>query len=189
MQEAGLVQIRRCGSHGAIEPLDVPDLKDHTLLRRTLYQLLRTLQRIRQRLLHEQRNSALQHRQTHGRVHGSRHRYGHGVHALQQSLERRVPDGLELLRHLGRACGILVVDACKLEPRHPPEQTRVVEAEGPGADHTDSHRSAPLAHTSTPRWDPSMNLRKFSTSGVWGSSARALAIPWLTVMSELKRRR
>src|SRR6266571_4341747 len=98
-------------------------------------------------------------------------------------------DGLQLLRDLGRTRRILIVDADEFAARHPPEQPRVVEAEGPGADDADPDRPPRRAHTNTPRWDPSMNLRKLSTSGVWGSSARAFAIPWLTVMSELNSRR
>src|SRR5229473_6722133 len=96
-------------------------------------------------------------------------------------------DGLELPRHVGGARGILVVDARKGDARHAPQQPRVMEAERAGADDPHPHRWS--AHTSTPRCDPSMNLRKFSTSGICGSSARARAIPWLTVMSELKSSR
>src|ERR1700704_1944115 len=95
--------------------------------------------------------------------------------------------GLELRRDVGGARGIVVVDARKGNARHAPQQPRVMEAERAGADDAHPHRGS--AHTSTPRCDPSMNLRKFSTSGICGSSARALAIPWLTVMSELKSSR
>src|SRR5712664_3606781 len=76
-------------------------------------------------------------------------------------------DGLELPRHVGGARGILVVDARKGDARHAPQQPRVMEAERAGADDPHPHRWS--AHTSTPRCDPSMNLRKFSTSGICGS--------------------
>src|SRR5256884_8287245 len=79
------------------------------------------------------------------------------------------------LRHFGRARRILVVDAGEGNTRHAAQQPRVVEAERAGADDPHPHRWC--AHTSTPRCDPSMNLRKFSTSGIGGSSARAFAIP------------
>ena len=93
----------------------------------------------------------------------------------------------ELLGHLGGARRVLVVNPGKPHARHPGEQSCVVEPERPRADHPDPDR--PAAHTSTPRCDPSMNFRKLSTSGICGSSVRALAMPWLTVMSELNSRR
>src|SRR2546422_909276 len=49
-----------------------------------------------------------------------------------------------------------------------------MKAERAGADDAHPHRWS--AHTSTPRCDPSMNLRKFSTSGICGSSRVPAAV-------------
>src|SRR5207237_2900239 len=97
------------------------------------------------------------------------------------------PPRAELLPALAGARRVLVVDARRPRARHRGQQPRVVEPERPRAPPPDPDR--PPAHTSTPRWDPSMNFRKLSTSGICGSSVRALAMPWLTVMSELNSRR
>src|SRR4029077_725687 len=110
--------------------------------------------------------------------------HGHRIDVLEQRVERRVRYGVELLRYLGGAGGGLVVDPRERDARHAPQQSGVVESQGPGAHHARAH-----AHTITPRCDPSMNFRKFSTSGICGSSARALAMPWPTVMSELNSSR
>ena len=187
LEEARLVQVRRRRPHGAVEPLHVPDLQHHPALRRAAHELLRGGHGIRERLFHQQRDPALEHREPHGRVGGGRHRDRHRVHPLEQRAERRQGRRVELLRHLGRARRILVVDAGERDARHAPQQPRVVEPERSGADDAHPHRRR--AHTSTPRCDPSMNFRKCSTSATAGSSPRAFAIPWLTVMSELNSSR
>src|SRR5438132_5035942 len=85
--------------------------------------------------------------------------------------------------------GIQVVDPREVGARHPAEQPRVVEPQGARADHAYAERFPASAHTSTPRWDPSINLRKCSTSGTAGSSTRARCTPWPTVRSELNTSR
>src|SRR5207249_397733 len=108
-------------------------------------------------------------------------------HAVEQRLERRMRHRLELVRHLRRTLGVLLVDPGEFGPGHPPQQARVVVTQRARADHP--HADGGSAHTMTPRCDASMNLRKVSTSGACGSSARARAMPWLTVRSELNSRR
>jgi len=99
---------------------------------------------------------------------------------------------VELPGHVRGPRGIEVVDAREVGAHHPAEQPRVVKPQGAGADHAEAERPpAPsaCAHTSTPRCDPSMNLRKCSTSGTAGSSTRARCTPWPTVRSELNTSR
>ena len=178
LEEPGLGQIRRRGADGAIEALHVPHLEHQALPGGVTHELVCPLERIGERLLHQQREAPLEDRLAHLRVHGSGHRDGHGIRTLEQRIERGVRHGVELFRHFGRARGVLVVDTGKRDARHASQESRVMEAEGAGTNHPDAHRPAlPRAHTITPRCDPSMNLRKFSTSGICGSSARALAMP------------
>ena len=97
LQEAGLVEIGSSGAHRAIEPLDVAHLEHDAPLPRPSHQLLGSRHRIGERLLHQQCDAAPQHREPHLRMGGRRHGHGHRVHALEQSLERRMGDGLQLL--------------------------------------------------------------------------------------------
>ena len=96
-------------------------------------------------------------------------------------------DGVELPRDLRGARGIDVENADQIDVGQPAQQSSVVVAEGAGADDPDAHPRC--RHTMTPRWDASMNASSRSTSGTGGSSARARAMPWLTVRSELNSRR
>ena len=187
LQKPGFVQVRCRRPHGAVEPLDVADLEHDAARGGAAHQILRRHDCIGERLLHEQRDATLKHRGPDLGVCGRGNRNGHGVHSIEQRREGRMCDRLELRRDLGGARGVVVVDAGERDPRHAPQQPRVVKPERSGADDPHPHRRR--AHTNTPRCDPSMNLRKFSTSGICGSSARALAIPWLTVMSELNSSR
>ena len=178
LEEPGLGQIRRRGADGAIEALHVPHLQRGAGRVGGAHQLLRALQRGGERLLDQRRHAARQHGQAHLGVRPGRHDDRHGLHPLEQRIERGVRHGVELFRHFGRARGVLVVDTGKRDARHVSQESRVMEAEGAGTNDPDAHRRAlPRAHTITPRCDPSMNLRKFSTSGICGSSARALAMP------------
>ena len=187
LQEAGLVEVGRGGAHGPVKPLHVAHLEHHTVLGRAPHQVFRARERVRQGLFHEQADAPLQHGAPHLGVRGRGNGHGHRIHAIEQRGEGGVRHRAELLRHLGGARRVLVVDPGKAHARHARQQPGVVEPERSGADHPDPDRRR--AHTSTPRCDPSMNLRKFSTSGICGSSVRALAMPWLTVMSELNSRR
>ena len=187
LEEPGLLEIWGGGAHGAVEALHVPDLEDHLPCRGTPHQGVGPRERVRQRLLDEQTAATLQHRQPHTGVGRRRHRHRHRCDAIEQCVERGVGDRFQLTRHLGGPRRIDVVDPHQLVARQSPQQPHMVIAQGSGADDPYAHR--PPRHTSTPRWEPSMNRRKCSISGTLGSSERARAIPWLTVRSELNSSR
>ena len=187
LEEPRLLEVRRGGAHCAVEPLHVPDLEHGLRGGGALHQLLRARDRVRQGLLHQQAPAPLQHRQPHTGVGRRRHRHRHRCDAIEQCVERGVGDRFQLTRHLGGPRRIDVVDPHQLGARQSPQQPHMVIAQGSGADDPYAHR--PPRHTSTPRWEPSMNRRKCSISGTLGSSERARAIPWLTVRSELNSSR
>ena len=188
LEKPRLVEIGGGGAHCAVEPLHVPDLKQDARLGGFGHQRLGALETVGERLFDQRVPPAAEDLEPDRRVRRRGDGDGHGIHGLDQRRERRKRDGLQLLGDLGGARRVDVEDADQRGVGDRTQQPRVMVAEGAGADHADPHRP-PTLHTITPRCDASMKLRNFSTSGTWGSSIRARAIPWLTVRSELNSRR
>ena len=191
LQKPRLVEVRSRRAHRAIESLDMPDLEAYAALVRRVHQLLGPRQRVGERLFDQRVETALEHRQRHFDVSRRRHDDGDGLDLVEQRFERRVGHSLQLFRHLRGACPIVIIKAYEIRAFDLLEQADVMEAEGsrPHDAHPDRPRCACRLHTITPRCEASMNCRNVSTSGTCGSSARARAMPWLTVRSELNTSR
>src|SRR6185437_12604601 len=187
LEEPGVLEIRHGGPHGPVEPLHVSHLELRPVLLRRGYQLLGTRDRIRERLFDEAGDAAGKRGEPDLGVRGRRHHHAHRVHLVEQGVETGVGHGPQLLGDVGQALGIPVVDAGELGALDVPEKAGVVVTEGAGADHADPHPRR--GHTNTPRCEVSMNVRKVSTSGSAGSSARARAMPCVMLKSELKSSR
>ena len=186
LQIARLFQIGRRRAHRAVETLHVPHLERHLRRSGRAHERFGALERVRERLFHEQRPAPREHGQAHRRVCGRRHGDRHRPSAVEQRLAGGEGDGLELARHLRRPLDVRVVDPDQLRVGDLTQEPRVVVAERARADDADGQRRS---HTRTPRWVASMKRRKYSTSGTRSSSARARTIPWVTVYSELKSSR
>jgi len=159
------------------------------VLAREVHQLLGSGHGIRERLLDQRVQAALEHRLPHLHVRRRRHDDGNRLDAVEQRLEGRMRDRLELLGDLGGARRIVVVEAHDVRTSDLLQQPYVVKTKRARADHAYLDRPDSLRHTITPRCEASMNCRNVSTSAICGNSTRARAIPWLTVRSELNTRR
>ena len=84
LQESRLVQIGGRRPDRAVEPLHVSHLEHGAARRCAAHQRFRPRDGVRERLLHEKRDTALQHGDPDLRVGGRRDRHRDRVHALQQ---------------------------------------------------------------------------------------------------------
>src|SRR5437868_1183260 len=186
VDEPRSLDVRQRGAYRAIEPLDVTDLNQHSLLAGEIEECICLFESCRDRLFDEDVLPARDRGAGDVEMRRRGHDYHDAIRCIEQRLERRVAAGLQFFFDFRPALWSRLEETTELNPFQIAQNSYVVEPETARADDADARN---FRQITTPRSLASTNRINSSTSGSASISAWARSIACVTFISERKRSR